>query len=453
MAEHISDLKNDSQADQAWSWNRKQLLGLSPDIITVKATARLIDPARWEQLGQNDRLVWGLFSRRKLPPHQIFVQKSDLTGSCSCNGLKHPCKFFIALLVLYTDKPALFEQAETPDWIDGQSAVVPVTDLLTTDHQILVTFKTGMEEFSRWLRDQVRHGIADFAERIPADLESMANRLIDSHMPRIANELRLLGQAVTPRKGKRPDDWPETLIKGLGRFYLLTQAWERFDLLSAAEQNDLIEACVELPTFNSQLSTNSVVADDWLVIGRKFEALGQKWHRRMWLYGTKSQRFALIKDAVSVRKIPLSHLVTGTTYSGDFQFAETTTPILGRLINSQLMRDAVQYPKGASAVDFVEAEADYMKASASNPWLRQWPVLLRGVRLHFDSVQNCWHVIDAQDQAVQLLNGKDTGWYLLAASHGRPIDLFGEWSRQGLTLISIFYDDEWLDLTVWGNKT
>lgn len=457
MAENIPNLKNNPPASPKsdWHWDRQQLLGLAPDTITIKATTRLIDPARWEQLGQNDTAIWGLLSRPKLPPHQLFAKKSDLTGKCSCLAAKHPCKFFISLLVLFADQPTLFKVAPTPDWLRFDEASSTQVTQSTPPKHDHTQIKAGMSEFSRWLRDQVRHGTADFAERIPADLESMANRLIDSHMPRIASELRQLGQAVTPRKGTRPDSWPETLTKGLGRFYLLTQAWEQIDQLSPAEQNDLIAACIS-PVLAPQPAIAESVTDHWLVVGRKFEGTGTQWERRTWLRGAQSGRFTVVQETVSGRNIQLSHLVTGASYHGDCHFYDTTARLAGQFPAAATPDRHAPHPaiRSAEAADFslTSVENRFIAAAASNPWLREWPTLLSGVRLHFESHENHWYLIDQQEQAVKILNGQMIGWHLLAASHGRPINLFGEWSPSGLTLLSVFHAGRWLDLTIWGSN-
>ncbi|MFT7586205.1 MAG: hypothetical protein ACI9EW_002636 [Cellvibrionaceae bacterium] len=472
MTEHISNRKdglvadqNQPEASQSWHWNSKQLLGLSPDVMTVKATARLIDPARWELLGQNDTFIWGLLSRPNLSPHKIFVRLADLTGECSCISTKHPCKFLIALLVLFADNKSLFAVQQTPEWVKDQ--LLPQT---SSRHQSSITelneIQAGMAEFGRWLRDQARQGIANFAERQAADLESMANRLIDAHMPRIANDLRELGKTACPPKGHPPDNWPEILIKGFGKFYLLTQAWKRYDRLSLAEQNDLIRACVfSTAKSNLQLAVSSIlsvdthlnsdiVTDRWMVLGRRFETFGKNWVRRTWLYGLDSQRFAVLEDGVSGRRRLLSNLVTGSIYSVSVRFEAGTTAFIGRPVEIPI---PIHIPAAASLLtspklDFIKIETDFIKALTANPWLRVWPMILNSVRLQIDKHHEQWLVVDEQGQSIPVQNGAGIGWYLLAASSGRPIRLFGEWSADGLHLVSVFYEENWLDLTVWGSR-
>lgn len=476
MTEQISDISDLNRGlkknDQNWPWTRRQLLGLSSDVITVKATTRLIDPIKWELLGQSETFIWGHYSRQSLPPHKIFIRMADLTGECSCTATKHPCKFLIALLVLNAMQPDLFTFEKTPDWVNETVASrVDAKNSKPPKPVNLTQIKAGMAEFGRWLRDQVRQGVANFAERKAADLETMANRLIDAHAIPIANELRTLGKTITPHKGNPPDDWPEILLKGLGRFYLLVQAWDRFDQLSPAEQNDLIQATVFI-SGRARLNiepalTAETVEDQWVVLGRRTDGINRKWSRRVWLYGSKSKRFALLEDEVSGRHKFLSHLVTGVVYSGSIQFEAGTTRFAGKFLsvgddesrtNLAPKRIVVSRPRRplheiTQSASFSEIEKEYVQALTQNPWLPVWPVYLNAVRLNYDKQVNQWLVLDGQGHSIPVQNGKDNGWYLLAGSQGRPIDLFGELKNDAFNLVSVFYDGAWLDLTVWGSRS
>ncbi|MFK7803831.1 MAG: hypothetical protein AB8G95_19515 [Anaerolineae bacterium] len=470
MTEQISDLSGlDRDYQTNWPWTRRQLLGLAPDVVTVKATTRLIDPVKWEQLGQSETFIWGYYKRSNLSPHKIFVRLADLTGECSCIATKHPCKFLIALLVLFSKEKPLFVHAETPKWVNEViSARVDEHSKNALKQISLNKVKASMAEFGRWLRDQVRQGVANFAERKSADLESMANRLIDAHMLQMANDLRELGKLVAPPKGNPPDDWPEILVKGLGRFYLLVQAWERFDQLSPAEQNDLIHATVfvssRLHLDSPNFQAAETISDQWIVFGRRSDALGRRWVRRTWLYGLESKRFALLEGEVSGRKVLLANQATGDVYQADFQFEAGTTRFSGQLVNAENGRnvahltpkrliDSRPQPNSSPPTDFSKIEQKFVQALTQNPWLRIWPVYLNAVRLNYDKHTSQWLISDQQGRSIPVLNGKESGWHLMAGSQGQPIDLFGEWSNDGLHLVSVYYDDAWLDLTVWGSRS
>ncbi|MEM8863112.1 MAG: hypothetical protein AAGD96_32780, partial [Chloroflexota bacterium] len=248
--------------------------------MTVKGTARLRDIERWEQLACNQDYVWGLYSRQKMEPHTVAFKKSTLQATCTCSAIKQPCKFVIALYILFAENPQAFSEADQPAWIERQFAKISKQKKQAAT---LKEVKAGMAEFSRWLRDQVQFGVSSFADRVPTSLEAMANQLIDAHLPFMADDLRRLGSIVAPKKGSPSENWPEILVKRLGEFYLQTLAWDRFGELSITEQQDLIHACVS-PQSKFEL-VEPIRADKhmrWQIVGRRFETIGRSSIRRIW---------------------------------------------------------------------------------------------------------------------------------------------------------------------------
>ncbi len=454
----MTDSVTDPEMGLKTEWNRKQMLGLAPDVMTMRATSRLIDVSRWELLGSNEEYLWGLFTRPNNTPHSISIRLKDLGANCPCASVKHPCKFTIALLTLYTVKPDQFKKTGTPVWVAQQFEKVgrkAAAKEGVAAKTVVKEAQNGMAEFGRWLRDQVRHGLASFGDQTMVGLEAVANRLIDGHMPQIAEELRALAIEVAPRKGARPVDWPKILLKGYGRFYLLTQAWERFDQLGSAEQFDLIQSCLSAGiTHGWQAETQfEVIPDNWLILGRRFEPLGRQWSRRTWLWGIGSNRFALQTEAVYGKNRLVQNLVTGQAYSGHFRFEPGTLGASGRFEHSPQTLSQVAKAGGAEqATDLVSEEKRFIELQTKNPWLNRIPVRLNQIRLQYEDGRDRWVVVDDINQAVYLVNGKAIGWHLLANSQGQPVDVFGEWSNAGITLLSVNDKNRWIDLSVWGSR-
>ncbi len=355
---------------------------------------------------------------------------------------------------MYAKRPELFASGQTPSWASDKLATAESRKAKITPADALRETRTGMDEFGRWLRDQIRHGLSQFDAHSPTGLEAMANRLIDAHVPAIAEEIRALASKVAPRKGAPPDNWPEILTQEFGRFYLLTQAWNKFDFLSPAEQNDLVQACMN-PAVRPTSSTESAesIEDSWLVLGRRFEAYGRMWVRRTWLLGQESGRFALSESLISDRRVPTADLVTGTAVTGPFRFAPSTLGAYGSFdAESATTQAAVRVKHSDESTQLTAKEAEFLSHLTRNPWLPAWPVVLNQVRLQYDDQHARWLLIDTDQRAVPLINAKDSGWYLLAHSKGEPLNLFAEWSAEGLNLVSVLVDEGWRDLIVWGGR-
>ncbi|MEM9773229.1 MAG: hypothetical protein AAF902_01520 [Chloroflexota bacterium] len=428
--------------NKSFIWGAKQMLGLAPDVMTVRGMARMLEPERWTQLAHSGDFVWGLYKRPKMGPHTIAFKKSDLTATCTCSATKQPCKFILALYVLYADQPQLFSISAEPDWIQHQFDQQPARQIKGAN---LDQVQAGMAEFGRWLRDQIQYGVSNFPDRVSSDVEAMANRLIDAHLPLLADSLRDLGRLVAPKKGNPPENWPEIVVTCFGQFYLQTQAWEKFDLLSTVEQQDLIHAFVSPQIRFAMVApiTSDPVAE-WQIIGRRFETVGRGLARRTWALDLVSNRFLMLEDSASGRNRTIPQFVTNGAYTHDQLFAPSIMNS-GRLFNPLI--------DGGSVADFQTIEHHFIQVRTQNPWQRFYPVVLRQVQLHFDEPKRKWLLTDRQGNTVTMTNGGDLGWYLLASSKGEATDLFAEWTVNGLTLLSIFTGDQWLDLNVWGSKT
>ncbi len=452
MTDSVADSENELIKTK---WNQKQMLGLAPDLMTARATNRLIDRRRWEQLGSSDTYIWGHFSRPNHSPHLIAVRLADLTPVCPCTSLKHPCKFVLALMALYAKTPDLFNHSSTPEWVLKQQGTAEDQPPLLDPADALQETRTGFDEFGRWLRDQIRHGLSQFDAHSPTGLDAMANRLIDAHTPAIAEQLRTLAQTIAPRKGNPPENWPEILVKEFGRFYLLTQAWHKFDDLSPAEQNDLIQACVNPGVRErwAQHTAQEQVVDNWLILGRRFEPFGRTWIRRTWAIGEQTGRFALTETLISNRKRPASNLVTGTTISGSFAFDPSSLGAVGRFdLPNSTLKHAPSMSVPTEPCSLADKENDYLTVLSRNPWLPHCPVMLNQVSLQYDDQHGSWLLIDHEKRAIPLVDARDNYWTLLAHSKGEPLTLFAEWSADGVNLLSVCTDEGWRDLIVWGDR-
>lgn len=111
-------------------------------------------------------------------------------------------------------------------------------------------------------------------------------------MARLARELCLL-----PHHGA---GWEARWLARLGTLHLLLQAFRRLDTLTPEQQADVRTLIGLTPSRDTVLAQDGV-RDAWYVLGRQVEREDMLRVQRSWLWGTQSQRMAL-----------LLHFATGT---------------------------------------------------------------------------------------------------------------------------------------------
>jgi hypothetical protein len=81
---------------------------------------------------------------------------------------------------------------------------------------------------------------------------------------------------------------------------------------------------------------------------------------------------------------------------------------------------------------------DWAAALEQDPWLTEWPALLAGTPV---AAEGQWHLVDATGAALPLL-APESLWPLLAVSGGQPVTVAGEWSRDGLTVLTVWHGEQ-----------
>src|SRR5262249_11776081 len=101
-------------------------------------------------------------------------------------------------------------------------------------------------------------------------------------------------------------------------------------------------------------------------------------------------------------------------------------------------RASVEPLGGAQAID--AALDDFASALGKTPWLDQWPLRLAHVRVSIqpqDDGHATASLVDRDGHRVMLPARFAQAWHLLAVSGGEPIDVFGEWSGDTFTPLTV----------------
>jgi hypothetical protein len=425
------------------TWTTEQMLGLAPDPLMARAAERLAKPPEWLVLGHNDHLIWGACANPGSAPYHVFSTLPDLSFFCDCPARKRPCRHAVSLALLATREAASFVKMEPPQWVlDNWPAARP--DLAWRQpvptnaeyEEKLQTVKKGMRQFERWLKDTVHQGLSGVPS-LPVGLwNEMAARLSDSGAPEVAQDLRLL----RPLAGSHPG-WPEVLLRRLGRFYLLTQGFAAYDKLPPESQADLRGAAgwFEDPAHPGDERLN----DRWLVLGTVHEVQGRHNVRRTWLYGLHHRRLAFVNQ-MSYKGIPEPAFLSGTALEATLRFSPGGWPQRASIVSlSQITPDNSPIPGSDSLQN---ARSAYGKALSVNPWLRNFPLVLRGVQPEMDGGQ--WILRDQQGYLVPLPDPFLVGWHLQVMGGTAGSALFGEWDGLQFKPLAAYHNNSWLTLHI-----
>ena len=430
-------------------WTEEQINALAPNDSTERRARQLAIPSKWQQLGTNGTGIWGRCTGSGNQPYQVQIALQGPRFKCSCPVRKLPCKHSLALLYLYAKNPALFEVVP-PDnsiaqWLDKSK---PTTTTIAQDteaaakaakakerrwQQRLTLMENGLNELEQWLRDLVRQGIANTEATQKSFWDQVAAKMVDAKLPSVGTYLK-----ETHRTLQTEQDWAEPVMMRLGVLYSWVLAFRQRDQLS----NDLKQALytrLGRTTQKSQvIAAGHHMTDVWLVAAIwEDEDLEGRAFRKVWLWGTKTQQWALLLDfsfggVAYEQSYPLGSLWQGTLAFYDNAHRQRATWV------QQKPAQLPHLVPSIATVDLAEHLDQYAEARQNNPWLSTVATAIGNLRAQLN-VQK--QLVLTDGTAILPCQGLSEAlqWSLLSISGGGPISLVGEWNGQYFLPLS------WLD--------
>ena len=416
-------------------WSAETVEGLAPDAASVTAARKLARPGPWSETGYDERALWGLCKGSGAKPYQTQVDGSEPAFKCSCPSRKFPCKHALALLLLRArgDVP----EGEAPEWVvewqasrgerAARAATRPAPGEPPRDPEAAARraadrearVAAGVEDLRTWLRDAVRGGLGAGRLRSWDEWDAFAARLVDAQAPGAASRLRSLGGVAAGR----PDGWPERLLSGLGMLHLLCEAFSRGD----GPVRDDVRTLLGWNVPREDVLAGPQVGDRWIVLARVVIEQERLRVQRTWLWGSDSGRPALLLDFAPPGAPLEPRPAPGMALEASLAFHPSATPLRALVAESGPV-EAAPGAFGAGGVE--DALGAVAAAVASNPWLDEWPVVLREAVPDGRS-DGAW-TASAFDGALPLGGSERARWRLLAVSGGRPVSLFGLWNGEVL---------------------
>jgi hypothetical protein len=412
---------------------------VAPDDASRRAALPLTASRLWSESGRGpEGLLWGRC--RGSATYAVSVDPGR-AYACSCPSRKSPCKHALALLLRWVD--GLVAPGEVPTWAapsaaprregGGEEQREPDLDAATARAaERRSKVDAGLDELDRWLHDQVRTGLSAWERNAWAQVEGVAARMVDAQAPGVAGMLRGL-PALLAR-----DAWPQRLLDALAGLHLLVVAHRGLDRLP----DDLaatVRSRVGYPVAKASVLTQPAVVDHWWAVGAVDSIDGRLETRRVWLWGATTRSWALL----------LSFAVPGAGLDDSVGVGQVLHAAVHRyaggaehrvLLGEQWPVDdeALRQGRHAGPADPVAtAERRWAAQVGADPWASRMPAVLQAVPVPPARPGEPWHLADPDGSAVRLVATSLEPWPLLAASGGRPVDVFGEWGPAGFAPVRL----------------
>jgi SWIM zinc finger len=434
------------------NWTTEQILALAPDAASAKAGQGLAAARKWLKLGADEQTAWGLCQGSGKDPYQTQIDLTEPAFRCSCPSRKFPCKHGLGLFLLLASSAGAFKEKQLPDWVvewmasrakraeqraekqarpEAGDKIVDEAAQAKRAASREAKVTAGLRELELWLRDITRGGLAAAQSQPPQFWERMAARLVDAQAPGVARLVREM--AGVPASG---EGWEGRLLERLSRLYLLIEGFKRIAELPEATQAD-IRALIGWTQNQDELLRMDGTRDRWLVLGQRVEEEDRLRVQRVWLWGERCGRAALVLHFAHGQQPLDASFVTGAAPEAELVFFPGAYPL--RAIVKQRHGAPAPPERISGYAKIIDAHEAFTSAMAANPWVEKFPMSMLNVTPLRRG--DAWFVRDVEGRALKLAPRFEFGWTMLALSGGRGIDVFGEWDGDHLWPLSAFHEN------------
>lgn len=412
-------------------YNREQILQLAPDDASAKAGRQLASRSKWITTGANAKALWGDCQGSGKVPYQTIIDLTSTAFKCSCPSRKFPCKHGLGLFLLYAEDPDSFNAhtalpAHVAEWLDKRQVreaarepkdEKPVDEAARTKRAESREKKVngGIEELRAWLSDVIRTGIMHVPQQAYQFNSNITARMVDAQAGGLANQLRQINQLNFFRDG-----WQQPLLKRLSGLYMITEGYLNREALPAAAVRDLA-TIIGWTIPREEVLQSEPLTDHWIVLSLTTSEESNITTEKIWLYGSKSNRYALLLNFYAGNQPYQTSLFPGIQIEADVVYYPASVPMRA-LIRSQQPANA-PWEKIHIPDSLTDVYADITAILAQNTFTEQIPFMIEGVRNVALSEQ--WYMTDRLGQSVPLANPEEDCWKMLAFSGGRLFSAFG----------------------------
>jgi hypothetical protein len=411
---------------------------------------------KWELLGGDEEVLWGLASGSGKNPYKTQVALEGFATKCSCPSRKFPCKHALGLMFLAASDLAQLTESKRPVWVvewmedrqerQEKAAKKAVAKKSAGPKDTAAAAKRrekredrvagGVEHLDSVLCDLMRNGLGRDEVAGPEFWEDLARRLVDAQAAGLAGWVRRLGEL--PHSGP---DWERDLLHELGMLHMLLDCHRRRAELDP-EMRSEIEQLVGRTIDKETVLQGRGVTDRWFVAARWQREQDRFITSGSWLRGMESGRWALVLRFAAMPARPVDPWPLGSMVETEMVFYPGVVADRALPRNDQAaakIGGALPEPGGG----FGEFLDGYAGNLAANPWRSRRPFMVKAqpARHHGRPV-----LVDAEGLALPWTPTGDGEDLLASISAGRPIRMCGEWNGGTATIHAADDAGSWCSL-------
>lgn len=404
-------------------------------------TINLEQMTMWEEWGQTDSLLWGVY--RGSGTYQVKVDLQHPGYHCNCPSRKLPCKHVQALMSLPNEahQANLFAStrnlSEPPAWAKQwhakrreatpQQTQKGATKRLGNSakkrsderHQRILA---GLSRLEEWLKDTVHQGLVHLEPQAIKVCEAESRRLVDAQAGGLVRMLQAIADDVHSGPG-----WHQRAIERMGRLLLICRAYR----LHGDQDSDIGEDLRQLVGWTVRpeyWKTAPTVSDVWSVLGQTVETQDRLRAERSWLAGRTTGRIALLLQfAFGNQSFPFV-VKPGCDLMAQVQYYPGRAQQRVKIHSFEDGSGSIQArPIGYS--DWNAFLAQRALDLGRFPWLEHSAGCIQQVRMATHT--NPWQIVDRDQQSFPITGGAN--WSLLAICGPEPVDLAiefdGQWAK------------------------
>lgn len=446
-------------------WTADKIAAMAANPAAEKRGRDTARPALWTNIMSDGLYLWGQCKGSGSMPYQTQINLALPAFACTCPLFaKPPCKHALGLLFYWEQNKANIQQTDQyPEWVQkwkakhlpaatADTAAAPISPETKAEQEKaklqrrskrLDNMRAGIEELQLWLLDLAAQGAAN-ADVLQAHYwDTIAKRMVDAQLPRIATFLRETAPAL-----EQALDWLATLAQRLGELYLLVQAFQQLATQEDEENNgqnkpslatispiinddDLLAALGVHTQKKDVLAENPAIKGLWAVVGiEEAVDIENRPFRKVWLYQLDSPKpqKALILDFIFGSNNYEQIFIWGTVLAGELSFYPSASPQRALLPAFQVLPDApmpaARFQPFSDIAVMLEA---YTLDIIANFTLTEQLVACQGLWISIDSSSQKAMAIDAKGQQIELIfSNLIFAYQILAVSGGAPVCLVGK---------------------------
>ncbi|HWJ27032.1 MAG TPA: SWIM zinc finger family protein, partial [Flavisolibacter sp.] len=392
-----------------------------------KAGKDLVNPLKWVTRGADEQAIWGECQGSGSKPYQTQIDLSSITFKCSCPSRKFPCKHGVALGLLYARQPDAFTQREAPAWVTEwiskraqkeekktEKKDKPVDEAAQAKRQLAREEKVsdGIKELMIWIKDIVRNGIISMPEKDFAFWQGMSKRMVDAQAPGLAGMIKSICNINYFKEG-----WQSEFLDNLLNLYLAAKGYQNRALLEPGLLQDL-RSWIGFTVNQEELKQQQGVLDTWLVLGKQVTDDDNLTVERTWLYGTGSNRYALVLQFIVKGQSSAALLFSPGMYiDAELVYYPSVAPmraLIKRHIANNAKMPQQLYRGWKDVVETETAICSSFPVRGERPYIiaQLVPVLHHGK----------WWLKDRSHNMMPVREGPAGIWKLLSLSGGHALD-------------------------------